>query len=183
MASLQDQLLGSGLINKKKASRMKAEKHQAIKKSRQNNTELANESVELAMKIREEQRIKSQKLNEQHRKEVEHKAIIAQIRQIIEINSIEKSKDENVIAYNFTDANKVKTLHLSQETHNLISRGRVAIAKLDDSYHLIPLKAASKISERDSDSIILLNANSTDIESSPVDDPYADFQIPDDLMW
>ena len=134
MASLQDQLLGSGLVNKKKASRMKAEKHQAIKKSRQSNTELTNETAELAIKTREEQRIKSQELNEQHKQEAEQKAVLAQIRQIIEINSIKKTKDDDdVVAYNFTDTNKIKTLHISQENHNLVSKGRVAIAKLNNS--------------------------------------------------
>ena len=183
MASLQDQLLGAGLINKKKAKRIKAEKHQAVKKSRQNSTELTNEAAELAEKSREEQRRRSQELNEKHQKEVEQKAIAAQIHQIIEMNSIEKSKDENTVAYNFTDANKIKTLHISQQNHDLISNGKIAIAKSSATYHLIPIAAANKIKERDSSSIILLNDMSSDEDKSTDDDPYAEYQIPDDLMW
>ena len=108
---------------------------------------------------------------------------MAQIRQIIELNSVKKAKNNNVIGYNFTDNNKIKTLYVSSKNHDLVSRGILAIAKLEHEYHLIPKQAAEKITERDQSAIILLNdavTNENDVEE---DDPYADYQIPDDLMW
>ena len=46
---------------------------------------------------------------------------------------------------------------------------------------MIPKIAANKIIERDDSFIVLLN----DIqhEQNNEDDPYADYQVPDDLMW
>jgi uncharacterized protein YaiL (DUF2058 family) len=181
--SLQDQLLGAGLINKKKAKKIKNQKHQAIKKSRKTNTELTNEAALLAEKAIEDERRRSRELNEQRKREAEKKAIAAQIRQIIEMNSIEMAHNEHTIAYNFTDRNIVKTLHVSEQNHNLVGRGRIAIAKLDDTYYLIPKEAANKIIERESETIVLLNDSTKLEDDGEVDDPYADYQVPDDLMW
>jgi uncharacterized protein YaiL (DUF2058 family) len=183
--SLQDQLLGMGLSNKQKARKINSAKKKAVKKNGKDNEKLKNEVAELADKAREQQLRKSQRSNAQHNKGMEQKAIAAQIRQIIEMNSIVKSKDEKATqAYNFNDNKTIKTLYVSAKNHDLISRGRVAIAKLEQSYHLIPVEAAKKINERDSRSIVLLNDALKQEEGHHVDDdPYADYQIPDDLIW
>ncbi len=189
--SLQDQLLGAGLIKKQKAKNIQTAKKKAVKQSRANKTELVDEAAELARKAQQEQRHKSQKLNEQRKREAEKKAILAQIRQIIEINQIanasDKMSDDALTSYNFTDDTKIKTLHVSPQNHDLISRGIIAIAKLKEgqqaSYHLIPANAAKKIKERDSDAIVLLNDSIAQNDQATEDDPYAAFEIPDDLMW
>ena len=182
--SLQDQLLGAGLIDKKKAKKIKTEKRNTEKKVRKNKVEApVNEAAILAEKAREEQRRKSQELNELRKHEAEQKAIAAQVRQIIEMNSIAKTGAEEGEAYNFTDNNKVKSIYVSAKNRDFISRGRIAIARLEDSYHLIPAEAANKISERDTLAIVLLNTPQSSDTMIDEDDPYAEFQIPDDLMW
>jgi uncharacterized protein YaiL (DUF2058 family) len=52
---------------------------------------------------------------------------------------------------------------------------------LGGEYELLPAAAAEKIMQRDASVIVLLNRD----ERATVDedDPYADYQIPDDLMW
>jgi uncharacterized protein YaiL (DUF2058 family) len=182
--SLQDQLLGIGLSNKQKARKINSAKKKAVKKSRKENIELKNEAAELADKAREAQLRKSQQSNAQYNQQAEQKAIVAQIRQIIEMNSIEKGKQNQLQAYNFNDENKIKTVYVSAKNHDLISRGRIAIAKLEQNYHLIPMEAANKINERDNNVIVLLNDPQKQQEGEEVeDDPYADYQVPDDLMW
>ena len=92
---------------------------------------MVNEASTLADKARDEQRRKSQSLNDKHKLEVEQKAVQAQIRQMIVLNSIEKLDDkeaDRALAYNFTDDKKIKTLYVSSENHDLISRGSIAIA-------------------------------------------------------
>ena len=184
MASLQDQLLGAGLINKQKAKKIKSAKKKAANISRKTNVELENKAADLAKKVEEEKRLRSQVLNAKNKQEAEQKAITAQIRQIIALNSIKKSNGKDEQGYNFTDDSKIKTLYLSSKNHDLVSRGILAIAKLEQSYHLIHKDAANKINERDDTSIILLNeATSSGSNKVEADDPYADYQIPDDLMW
>jgi uncharacterized protein YaiL (DUF2058 family) len=182
--SLQDQLLGIGLSNKQKARKINSAKKKAVKKSRKEKTSLTNTVTELADKAREKQRLNSQKSNIKHNQQAEQKAIAAQIRQIIEMNSIEKSQNDQVKAYNFNDNNTIKTLYVSAKNHDLISRGRIAIATLEQRYYLIPMEAANKISERDAGFIVLLNDSQKQQKGETLeDDPYADYQIPDDLMW
>ena len=189
--SLQDQFLAAGLIKKQKANNIKTAKKKAVKQSRANNTELVDEAAELAKKAQEEQRQKSQTLNKEKKLAAEQKAIQAQIRQIVELNSIKKSpkemSEDDLSAYNFTSDKKIKTMHISPQNHELITRGKIAIARLlngsDEVFHLIPADAASKISERDTKVIVLLNDSSGKAEYMGADDPYADFEVPDDLMW
>ncbi len=191
--SLQDQLLGAGLIKKQKARNIQTEKKKAVKQSRANNTRLVDEAAELAKKAEEAQRRKSQQLNEQHKREAEQVAVLAQIRQIVELNSIDKApqkmQQDDLQPYNFTDQNKIKTLHISPQNHELISRGKIAIAKLaeggNDIYYLIPAQAAKKINERNVDAIVLLNDDSVAQAPDAIhdEDPYADYEVPDDLMW
>jgi uncharacterized protein YaiL (DUF2058 family) len=50
------------------------------------------------------------------------------------------------------------------------------------SYELVPAIVAEKIKQRD-DSYVLVMNDKIQEETSTNDDPYADFQIPDDLMW
>ena len=195
--SLQDQLLGAGLIKKQDANNIKTAKKKQVKKSRETKTELKNEAAELAEKTRLEEQQKSQALNVKRKQEAEEKAAQAQIRQMIEVNSIvktdRKADEDSQLVYNFTDASKIKTMLVSPDNHKLISKGIIAIAKLEadgneTKYYLIPAEAARKIAERDSSSIVLLNEFSkSDVKQEgtegDIEDPYAGFEVPDDLMW
>ena len=46
--------------------------------------------------------------------------------------------------------------------------------------NLVPAAVAEKITQRQAESIVVLNAKQ---QQEDEDDPYADFKIPDDLMW
>ena len=85
------------------------------------------------------------------------------------------------IVYHFTDANVVKSLYLSEQVHKHLMSGRLAIAKLGKGYELVPMPVAEKIKQRDAKCIIL-SEHDTEPEQDG-DDPYADYKIPDDLMW
>ena len=70
---------------------------------------------------------------------------------------------------------------MTQALQKELIKGQIAIAKLGESYELVPAPVAQKIQQRDESLIVLLNTKSTDAIEE--DDPYADYQIPDDLMW
>lgn len=179
--SLQEQLLGAGLINKKKANKLKAEKLQHKQKVKNGKAAPLDDSARLE-ELKRQRDIKAEKdraLNLDQQKAAQKKAVQAQIRQMIEQNRIRK--EEGDIAYHFTDDKKVKQIYISQAMHDDLTRGRLAIARLDQAYELVAEPVAVKIKERD-DSYILVCNNRVD-DKSDEDDPYADFQIPDDLMW
>lgn len=179
--SLQEQLLGVGLVDKKKANKLKAEKLQHKQKVKKGKAEAHDDSARQAelKKLRDEKIEKDRLLNLERQKELELKAIQGQIRQMIIQNKV--PRQEGDIAYNFTDEKKVKKLYINQSLHDDLSKGRLAIAKLDGAYELIPEPVAVKISERDNSFILVCNNRIED--ATDEDDPYADFQIPDDLMW
>ncbi len=60
--------------------------------------------------------------------------------------------------------------------------GRLAIVKLDENYEAVSSEVAEKISLRDAASVIVLNEQNINTKDDS-EDPYADYQVPDDLMW
>ncbi len=177
--SLQDQLLKAGMINKKKAQSAKKAKHQQkvqAKKGELTEAQLAKQRAEKAKKEKIE---KDRLLNQQRNEQAKQKAIVAQIRQIIQTNRLTDTEGET--AYNFTDQKIIKRIYITEALINDLSRGSLAVALMDDQYHLIPKGAAEKIRQQDESYIIVLNDQAEDADDE--DDPYADFKIPDDMMW
>ena len=111
MASLKDQLLKAGLVDSSKAEKAEREQrkqeHQktakAKKKAQKTGESLVNESKLLAEQVLQEKAERSKELNRLQREQAEHKAIQAQIRQLITLNRIDRKKGE--LAYQFADGN------------------------------------------------------------------------------
>jgi len=62
-----------------------------------------------------------------------------------------------------------------------LSKGQLAIVEINkDSFELVPKKAGEKIAQRDSSYIVKIDHTQVTLSE---DDPYADYQIPDDLVW
>ena len=178
MASLQDQLLKAGVVDADKAKKISKEKRKQAKRQPKGH-EQPDETQELARRAQVEKAERDRELNRQQQALSEKKAVQAQIIQLIRMNRIERSAGD--VAYQFTDGRKIKKIHVSAQLQNELSRGRVAVAKLGDSYELVPAAAARKIMQRDEQVIVLLNTNEP--LAADEDDPYAEYQIPDDLMW
>jgi len=62
-----------------------------------------------------------------------------------------------------------------------LSRGKLAIVKLNEHYELVPTAIAERIRMRDEKCVILCNDSQHGDEQQ--DEPYANYQVPDDLMW
>ena len=177
--SLFDQLEKSGLVDEKKAKQAKKDKRKQSKQKRGKKAQPLDESKLLAQKAQAEKTARDRELNQQRLLEAEKKAIAAQIKQLIEMNRIENSDGD--IGFNFTDGNKVQRIYVSEKLQNQLVSGRLAIAKLGNEYTLVPTAVAEKIKQRDPACIILNNVQQPD--DNDADDPYADYQVPDDLMW
>ncbi|MGF1875185.1 DUF2058 domain-containing protein [Photobacterium frigidiphilum] len=95
------------------------------------------------------------------------------------MNRIDRTKGD--ISYNFTDGALVRNIYVDKTTQNELVKGRLAIVRFGDGFDVIPRVVADKINLRDED-IVVLN-NIIDEKDVDEDDPYADFVIPDDLMW
>ncbi len=180
MASLQEQLLQAGVVDQKKARQIDKEKRKAAKSQPKGHAKV-DETRELAQRALAEKAERARALNRQQQAQAQEKAIRAQVIQLIRMNRIEHGQGD--VPYQFTDDKKVKKKYVSAKMHEELSQGRVAIARLDGGYELLPAAAARKIMERDEATIVLLNGTQSAAGDSAEDDPYAEYQIPDDLMW
>ena len=178
--SLQEQLLKSGLVSSAKAKSVKSDKRKQEQQQRNNNLVVVDEAKELAKKAHAEQVERDRALNQLKQQQEEQKQLIAQIKQLIELNK--QPKDEEGIAYRFDDHHKVKTIYISESMREQLIRGRLAIVKLGESYEVVSAEVAKKISLRDPFYVMVDNSQPVE-EIDKKDDPYADYQIPDDLMW
>lgn len=182
MASLQEQLLKAGIVDKKKAKQVEQEKRKKAKQANKGQPQ-KDEAKELAKQALAEKSTRDRELNCQKEQAAERKAIAAQIKQLIEVNRIDRSNGES--SYQFTDGKKIKKIYVTEQQHNLLSKGSIAIVRLisyqNDQYELVPAGVANKIKQRDETIVIVQNEASTD--NTDDDDYYADFKIPDDLMW
>lgn len=178
--SLQEQLLKAKLVDKKKAHQTAQEKRKKIK---QQNKKQASRVDENAAKIQQEveaQKERDRALNQKKVEAARAKEIIAQIKQLITMNQVASEYTDN--AYNFVDAGVVKTINVSEKVHKQLGKGRLAIACIDEQYFVIPTVVAEKIAQRD-EKYVIINTDADKTETEEEDDYYADYQIPDDLMW
>lgn len=175
--SLQEQMLKAGLVTSKKMAKVQ----RTAKKSRVQARE-AREAVEENKKAQIE---RDKQLAEQQKQATLSKEMKAQVKQLIEMNGITVSRGN--IDFNFTDNNVIKKIVVDKATQTQLINGRLAIARLDgekvgeSKYVIIPAIVADKISQRDASYIVLNSTLSEEMQDE--DDPYADFKIPDDLMW
>lgn len=177
--SLQDQLLQAGLADAKAAKQINKTKQKQSKQQRRSKQPVVDETKQQVQQARLDKQQRDRELNEQRKAEADKKAIAAQVKQLIEVNRIDRRGGE--LDYNFTDNKKIKKILVNNTMLEQLSRGRLAIVSLDDKYEVVASQVAEKISLRMPERVIVCNeASQSDVDE---DDPYADYQIPDDLMW
>lgn len=181
MSSLQDQLLKAGLIDTKKAKQVGKEKRKEQRVARRDKTAVDTAKLEREAAIAEKQ-AKDRELNRQRDEALQQKAIVAQIKQLISNHRQSKRGPGEEVEYHFTDGQRIKKMRVGPLVNRQLINGQLAIVKLDESYELVPRVVADKIIQRDPSFVIAINA-STPQNDVDEDDPYKDYQIPDDLMW
>lgn len=178
--SLQEQLLAAGLVDKKKAKKsakeMKKQEH-LQRTGQENQLDVAKQKADAS---RQQKAERDRELNKQREAEAQKKAIAAQVKQLIQVNQIASKQAD--VKYQFVGAdNKIKSIYVDQAIFDRLSRGQLAIMPLDKSYAVLPIPVTEKIRQRDDSTFLYIADSSSDALDD--DDPYAAYQIPDDLMW
>lgn len=178
MASLQEQFLKAGLVDKKKIKQVSHEKNKQKKDERRTGTQSVDEVRLAALETQRKNAERARELNAQRDAAARQKAITAQIAQMVQQSR--QSRGGGDIAYNFTHDSKIKRLLVSAAVRADLVAGRLVIVCLGESTELVPKVVADKIAERDASLVVRVNKTNTEPDA---DDPYADYKIPDDLMW
>ncbi len=178
MASLQEQFLKAGLIDKNKAKVANQDKSKQKKIERRTGTQTVDEVRLAALETQRKNAERAREMNAERDAAAKQKAIVAQIAQMVQKNR--QSKGAGDIAYNFTHGNKIERMYVSTAVQAHLMAGRLVIVCQAGVTELVPRIIADKIAERDASLVVRVSKASTEIDA---DDPYAAFQIPDDLMW
>lgn len=179
MASLQEQLLKAGLANKQSAKQIRSEKRKKNKAVRKGQTQADTGLQQQLTTQKQQQADKDLVLNQTIKAELDKKSALGKVKQMIEQLQIKDFGGE--LAFNYVQKAKVKTLYVDEINQNALIKGRIGICQFDDNVYLLPAQAIDKIQAVDSQYVLLLNDNQP--AEADEEDPYADFQIPDDLMW
>jgi uncharacterized protein YaiL (DUF2058 family) len=178
MASLQEQFLKAGLVDKNKVKLVNQDKSKQKKVERRTGTTTVDEARIAAQEVQRKNAERARELNAQRDAAASQKAIAAQIAQMVKQNR--QSKGNGDIAYNFTHDNKIDRIYVSAPVQAHLMAGRLVIVCLGGVTELVPKVIADKIAERDAALVVRVKKTTTQVDE---DDPYAAFQIPDDLMW
>jgi len=187
--SLQDQLLKAGLATKQGARNAQAEKRRRNKQKKKKGTVEVTELDQQVAQARLDKQQKDQQLNQQINQKAERKADIAKVKQMIRQHGLTDIEGEQV--FNFTYDNKVKKVVVDVPARDALVSGRLGICVLaddreqDEEFYLLADETVRRISAIDETVVAYLYDRAAQ-EAEPEmaeDDPYAEYQIPDDLMW
>ncbi len=178
----QEQLLKAGVVSEqqvKKAQQDKKKSKQQQPKGKKNKQKALSDAEKKARQQREAKAQRDRELNERKQQQAKAKAISAEINQMIKENMIKR--DESCeIAYNFEHQKKVKRIYINEDMKNKIVQGKLGIARIDGVYELVPVSIAEKIKQRNEKRVVIFEKEE---KKTDADDPYAGYEVPDDLMW
>lgn len=183
MASLQDQLLKAGLTTKQKARQANSDKRKKSKQKRSGvkvEASLQEQVKSDLAKTQQEKLARDTALNNEKQQALASKEQHLRILQILQHHQITNVKGDT--EYNYTFESKIKKLFLDTTSHKALVNGRLALCGLDDKTYLVTAETAEKVATLNN-TVILVQNTKVEEEITAEDDPYADFQIPDDLMW
>jgi uncharacterized protein YaiL (DUF2058 family) len=190
MPSLADQLLKAGIADKKQVKKAQTAKRRENAEQNAKTKQLGKKArrklqeQQAAEKTAEQQRLLNEKaerdreLNRQKNAAAEAKALQAQIKQLVNMNEVKRSGE---VAYRFLDDGKTETIYVNDLLKRQLSKGQLAIVKLAGNYQLVSALVAEKIKTRDASVVVSLHDRV--VEDNDSDDPYSDYQIPDDFDW
>lgn len=178
--SLSDQLVGLGLADKAKAKQTAHEKRvKKTKKKKAKDTSPTTEALtaEAHAKAMAEKAEKDKALEAERRAVRERAEKLAQARDLVRSNGKPVTGEDK--KYRFTFDKKIKELWVTSADFERLASGKIGIAQVDKRWFFVEPPALARIQERAPDLISFL-AKPEEVDP---DDPYADFQIPDDLDW
>ncbi|MEL0083786.1 MAG: DUF2058 domain-containing protein [Gammaproteobacteria bacterium] len=174
----QDQFLKAGLTDKQQVEKAKRKQRKNSKQKVRGPAGQVDESEQQRQQAKQQKADRDRQLNRQKQQRADDKAIAAQIRQLIEMNAIEIAGEP--VSFSFEEEKKIKQIAVDEFTRGRLISGQACIARLDERRLVVPRAVADKIIQRDESYIVLANSVSDNVDE---DDEYAQFQVPDDLMW
>lgn len=178
---LQEQLLKAGLVKKSKVDQVAREQNKA---RHAKGPAAPNEIQREAERVRAEKVERDRALAAERKAQAQVAELRAQARQIIEDKKVPRTGESE---YRFSADGVIRSVLVDDDLRKKLSSGVLVIARIDDRYELLPRQAADKVREREPGMIVLdhgQQAGAAPSANSAEDDAYyAQFKVPDDLVW
>jgi len=185
-STLLEQLQKAGLVDEKKARKAEQQKQAQQRQGRAGGKKAKAKkkhvpsAAQLAAQAKQQ---KDRELNSEKEQAARKKALRAEIKQLIAENRIPREDGEHKLM--FSQFNRVKQVYLKAEQRQQVIDGKLVLVFHKSRYDLVSPTIAEKIEQRDAQAIALWNKPDSKAEDSkaPQEDPYAGYEVPDDLMW
>ena len=178
MASLQDQLMKAGLANEKQAKQATKSKKKKARDQRKG-VDVGESAAERATQEKQALAQRSKALNAERDAVQQERAVYAQVKQMVEGCRLDLTGGDT--PYNFVDGKAIKKLYVDAIQQAALSRGNLVIVAIEGHYSVVPATVGERVLQR-TDQVLVIKAEAQD-NAVDEDDPYADYVIPDDLMW
>lgn len=179
--SLRDQLLKAGLATPEQARRAtkkpgKKSGHKQSKKARGQKTLTEAEQAAQAAarkKAQQDREIEAKRKRREQLLDMDNT-----VRQLVERHGLQRPDDGET--YNFMLDGRIHSLQVTAEQRGDLAAGRLSIVSRAGVHHVVPHPIGDRIAEKVPEWVWRAEPESD--EPDP-DDPYADYKVPDDLIW
>jgi hypothetical protein len=183
MSSLQEQLLKAGLVDEKKLARARQEKSKQANRARKKRGKKGQQPEASRLPLQNKKAERDRELNRQRQQQARLKELAAQATQLIVDNRLERAQGDQ--PYGFVYKRKVKKIYVTEAQKKQLADGQLAIATHVAAdgrrFELVPKAVADKIGERDESFLVAIDAPAESARDE--NDPYAEYEVPDDLIW
>lgn len=183
-SSLQEQLLKAGLVSQQKAKQTRSEKRKDAKARGGAPDPAAEERHRRAEQARAEKIERDRALNREREEAARQAALANELRQLIHAHRVTRDRAE--VAFNFADGKALKRLYVTPEQQRALADGRLAVVRQDHFYELVPAEIAERVRARSPELVVVQHQARPQRQAEPesgAEDPYAGYEVPDDLMW
>lgn len=177
--AFQDQLLKAGVVTKQQVKKAQSSTNKKKKEQRSKKEKVVDENKLKAQQAAKEKAEYDRELNKRKEDQAKQKAISAEIDQLISKNCLKRDEYCDIV-YNFEHRKKVNRIYVNDKMKQDIITGKLGIARIEGRYELIPKLIAERIQQRNEKRVVLFEKEEQVIDEN---DPYAGFQVPDDLVW
>ncbi|MDB2385739.1 DUF2058 domain-containing protein [Shewanella sp.] len=175
----QEQLLKAGLVSKQKVRDTKTQKRRD-KKAKVDDGSAALKQEIAAKKLAQIE--KDKQLNEQRFNEASEKGLVRGLVTEFKKLAMTSAKDAD-IKFNFTFEKKIYALYVDQQRQSELLKGHLGIVRHEQVNYLVPHKLVERVHFLVPAWVGYMWTQEENTAAVEEDDPYADYVIPDDLMW
>ncbi len=177
--SLKEQLLAAGLVKPKQVTEVKQQQRKQARQQPKSKAAPPTQAQQEAQKAAAEKAARDKELNRQRQAERERRAIINQLEQIIEAQRLSTKDGET--PFRFVVKSKIKKIYVTADQHAALVKGTLGVVRYKEAFAVVTRETAERIAERDARTVLVLrDGTEPDIQEDP---DYADYKVPDDLMW